>query len=154
MLYFITALMQYLSAITRAVKERACCWKWMILIDCKTSRKVVPNLVFQRLQKYDHSRPYFISKAVEGNDPFAPHKEGCDDTSNIMYKDRVDFGLIRNGIALSRAAVDLIVPRTNRYQSIPYHKRYYEATKTFACHILPMKSGWQIVCTMNLGGAC
>ena len=31
-------------------------------LDCKTSRKVVPNLVFQRLQKYDHSRPYFISK--------------------------------------------------------------------------------------------
>ena len=129
--YYGTDATRIFPAITKAVDKRACCWKWMVLIDCKTNRKVVPNLVFQRLQKYDHSRPYFISKMVASSDPFAPPMRDCGDTSNIMRQNNVDFGLVRNGIALSRAATDLIVPRIKLYESIPYHKRYYEASKTF-----------------------
>ena len=117
-------------AITQAARERSCCWDWMVIIDCKT--KFNENIVLKHLQDFDSSHPFYISRNVDSATPQLQKGKKCfGRPRTLTHKNDVDFGLVSNGIALSRAAVDIIVPRFIESEAIPFKYRNYLFSKSW-----------------------
>jgi hypothetical protein len=148
------------DALLDTYKKARCCWEWMVILNCNdynvdvnepiTTNKrnddnillrvINPRHIAKLLKKYENPTRfsyYFTSGDIinSNNIPNVPSKSTPYDNEKIegglQYPPDVNFGLLRNGIVISRGVMENLAPKLLKYMHVPMVFRHYSHIKSW-----------------------